>query len=109
LELDAAAAAPLESLLEHEQLRLDVRARAPRGRREPRPADLDAPVLGALAQEARAADRNAGLPQDGRERLVVGRERLVDPRLQLLRGSRLEDREPAPDGGVAGRRPEAGR
>ena len=37
---------PLEGVLEQQQLRLDVRAGAPRRGPQPRPADLDAPVLG---------------------------------------------------------------
>ena len=55
LQLDAQAAEPLERVLEHQQLRLDVDAGAPRVGREPRPADLDAPVLRPESQEAGAA------------------------------------------------------
>ena len=43
LELDAAAAEDVERVLQLEELGLRVRARAPRCRRQPRPADLEAP------------------------------------------------------------------
>src|SRR3990170_6789318 len=45
LQLDPEAAEPLEGVLEHQQLRLDVHTRPPGGWVEPRPADLEAPVL----------------------------------------------------------------
>ena len=57
LELDAAAAEGVEGVLQLEELGLGVGARAPGCRGEPRPADLEAPVLGAQRQEARRADR----------------------------------------------------
>ena len=56
LELDPAAAPGSEGVAELQQLRLDVRARAPGGRMEPRPADLDRPVLGPEREEPRRAD-----------------------------------------------------
>ena len=56
LPLDAPAAPHLERVLQLEELRLDVRAGAPDGGVEPRPADLDGAVLGPEREEARRAD-----------------------------------------------------
>src|SRR5207247_10202328 len=49
----------LQRMLEQQQLRLDVRTRAPRRRRQPRVPDLEAAVLGPDAQVPRRADRSA--------------------------------------------------
>ena len=57
LELDSPAAEHLERVLELEQLRLRVGAGAPGRRCEPRPPDLEAPVLRSQRQEPRRADR----------------------------------------------------
>ena len=100
----------LESVAELEELRLDVRPAAPRVGMQPRPPDLDGPVLGAKREEAGRAD---DLPVEHRhERDLAPRvglgERLLDPGAPLLRGPRLDDAEPAPGPWVAGRGPETG-
>ena len=50
LELDALEPAALERVLEQQHLRLDVRAGVPGRRAQPRPADLDAPVVRLVVQ-----------------------------------------------------------
>src|SRR5829696_4492978 len=60
LELDPDAAQRLESVLEHQQLRLDVGAGPPGARLEPGPADLDGAILAAHVEIAAAAYRPPG-------------------------------------------------
>ena len=112
LELDAAAAEDVERVLQLEELRLRVRARAPGRRRQPRPADLEAPVLGAQREEPGRADGASRGDEHRGERqiepVVDACERVVHPRLPLVPGLRLDDRQPPPDPRVARRLP-AGR
>src|SRR5215211_8424496 len=75
LELDPHAMEPLEGVLQHEQLGLDVRARPPARRSEPGPADLQAAVRGPQREIAGAADGLAALGVQGRERGLVSRLR----------------------------------
>ena len=72
LELDPLQAASLERVLEQQELRLDVRARPPGRPPQPRPADLDAPMLGRRQfEEPRRSDLAA--VRDHRERDLVRR------------------------------------
>ena len=63
LELDSPAAEHVERVLELQELRLGVRPRSPGRRGKPRPADLEAPVLGTEGEVASRADRRAGLAE----------------------------------------------
>src|SRR6478735_2722570 len=56
LELDATAAEDVEGIVQLEKLGLRVRAGAPGRRCQPRPADLEAPVLGPQREEPGRAD-----------------------------------------------------
>ena len=108
LELDTAASPGLEGVAEHQELRLDVDARAPGGRVEPRPADLDRRVLRPQREEPRRADDPLGADRHERD-LGPGRGRpegVLDPGVELGSGRRLRDREPPPGSRVARRLPE---
>ena len=99
LELDATASPRLERVAHLEQLRLDVRARAPGRRVEPRPADLDRAVLGAQREEPRRAD---DLLVDGLSRAgsrcpaAAAASACSMQRAPLGARLRLNDVEPAP-------------
>jgi hypothetical protein len=98
LELDANGAEALEGMLEQQQLRLDVDAGAPDLAREPRPADLEPPMLGHDREVASRADREA-VAQDGEDGVVLLRECVGEPVVEPRR-------EPAPDRRVRSRRPQ---
>jgi len=87
LELDPCEAEPLEAVLEHQQLRLDVDAAAPELGDDPRPADLSAAVLCAKGCEAAAADDTAGRALDRREwnrhARLLGCPRLAPPGVEV--------------------------
>ena len=110
LQLDAEAAERLEGVLEHEQLRLDVDAGRPDLGGEPRPADLEAAVLGAECEVAGAADDTVVLAAQGDERHLrsvrLAREGGVEIGAHLVARLRLLDAEPLPGARVARRRPE---
>ena len=92
LELDPPAAEDVERVLQLQELGLGVRAGAPGRRREPRPADLEAPVLRPQRQEAGRSDGPARRDEHGREREVEpgvdARQRIVHPGLPRRRGVR---------------------
>src|SRR6188472_1705491 len=105
LQLDPATAPDLEGMAQHEQLRLDVHSGAPGIRMEPRPADLDRPVLGPQREEpCRADDAVAGQQRHERELDAPrgGAEGAVDPGVELGARRRLLDRQPRPGARVAG-------
>jgi len=87
LELDPCESEPLEAVLEHQQLGLDVDAAAPELGDDPRPADLSAAVLCAKGCEAAAADDTAARALDRRERnrsaRLLGCPRLAPPRVEV--------------------------
>src|SRR5918999_2744112 len=107
LELDPPRAEPLERVLQQQQLRLDVRARVPRLTTQPRPADLEPPVLRSEREVARAAERLAVPRAQHRERHVEARggslQRVVEPGPEGRGLERRRDRHPAPDLRVGGR------
>ena len=99
LELDPLDPAVLEGVLEQEQLRLDVRARAPRRAAEPRPADLDPPVLGRVSPGS-ASSPPAHREAD-RERHVGRGQRLVELAVEIARPRHeAEDLEAVLGGGA---------
>jgi hypothetical protein len=106
LELDPREPEPLEAVLEHEQLRLDVDAAAPQRGDDPGPADLGAAMLGAEGREATASDDAAARPLDRGERnrgsLRLGGTRLLPPGVEVgaeVRVAELPD--PRVGGGLA--------
>ena len=100
----------VERVLQLEELGLRVRAGAPGRRRQPRPADLEAPVLGSQRQEPGRADGASRGDEHRGERqiepVVDAVERVVHPGLPLVAGLWLDDRQPPPDPRVARRLPE---
>ena len=105
LELDPVGVEGLERVGQLEQLRLAVAAGPLVGHADPRPADLEALVLGRDGHVAAAADDLARLDVDGRERslragLGVGEGR-VHPAAQAGLVLLAHDR-PAPDGRIEG-------
>ncbi len=107
LELHPHTSEVLEGVAEHQELRLDVRARPPGRRREPGPADLQAPVLLAQVQVARAADQLSAGAIDGREHTLTARLRIgearAEPGGEVLAALR-DRRQPLPDLRVLGSR-----
>ena len=111
LELDPVGAEGLERVGQLEQLRLTIGARSLVGDPDPRPADLEAAMLGDDRQISAAADGATAGPVDRGERpfracLPVGQRRLepmFEPRLVLVAHDR-----PAPQGGIERDQPQVG-
>src|SRR5205085_8866162 len=83
LELHALNPAALEGMFEQEELRLDVRPRAPGGAAKPGPADLDPAVLRKVVQVPSRSDR---LTIDADREWHVGRgKRLVEVPVEVAR------------------------
>jgi len=98
LELDTPAPPRHERVPQLEELRLDVDARTPGGRVEPRPADLDRTVLRSQREEPRRADNLPAADRHKRD-LTAGHrrvERRQDERVPLVAGLRLDEVEPGP-------------
>src|SRR5262245_19997481 len=83
LELEPLHTPVLERVRQHQQLRFRVRRGAPPVAAEPRPADLDAPVLAIDVAEARRADRPPTRAIDRGERERASFVSLANRRLEI--------------------------